>query len=230
MRLLAIIPARGGSKGIPHKNITPLNGKPLIQYTIEAAQATFAPEDICLSTDDEAIMEVAASAGLEVPFRRPAALATDTATTYDVLVHALSYYTAQGIHYDGVVLLQPTSPLRTAQHIEEAIAAFTPDVDMVVSVKETASNPYYVLFEEDALGYLQPTKPSTFTRRQDCPAVWEYNGAVYVINAVSLRNNGSMRFSRIKKYVMDDASSIDIDTPLDLAFAEWWLSEGSQRF
>lgn len=230
MRFLAVIPARGGSKGIPHKNIALLNGKPLIQYTIEAAQAVFAPEDICLSTDDEAIIEVAAAAGLPAPFRRPASLATDTATTYDVLVHALSHYTAQGIHYDGVVLLQPTSPLRTGQHIEEALAAYTPDVDMVVSVKETDSNPYYVLFEEDALGYLQPSKPSTFTRRQDCPTVWEYNGAVYVINAISLRNNGSMRFSRIKKYVMDAASSIDIDAPLDMAFAEWWLREGKARF
>lgn len=224
MRYLAIIPARGGSKGIPKKNIKLLNGKPLIQYTIEAAQKIFKDNDICISTDSKEIKEVVEETGLKVPFLRPDYLSTDTAGTYEVLLHAVDFYEKQGKEYDAVVLLQPTSPLRKTYHIKEALNLFSPDIDMVVSVKQTKSNPYYVLFEEDKEGFLKKSKTGNFTRRQNCPKVWEYNGAIYVINVTSLKKNPIHKFLNNKKYVMEEISSIDIDSELDWIIAEHLLN------
>ena len=112
MKTLVIIPARGGSKGIPHKNIRPLGGKPLICRAIDHARSVAADADICVSTDDPEIIRTVEDYGLHVPFVRPACLATDSCGTYEVLLHALDHYEQQGIHYDAIVLLQPTSPFR----------------------------------------------------------------------------------------------------------------------
>ena len=120
MKILVIIPARGGSKGITHKNIKPLNGKPLIHYTIDEAREIVSDEDICVSTDDPEIIKCVEDYGLKVPFVRPKELATDTAGTYEVLLHALNFYEKQGRHYDVVLLLQNTSPFRKADQIKEA--------------------------------------------------------------------------------------------------------------
>ena len=154
MKVLVIIPARGGSKGIPRKNIKLFNGKPLIYYTIDCARAVCPDEDICVSTDDSEIISVVEQYGLKVPFVRPAELATDTAGTYEVLLHALDFYEKQGKHYDVVMLLQNTSPFRTAEHVKDALKLFNSEVDMVVSVKESSANPYCNLFEEDSNGHL----------------------------------------------------------------------------
>ena len=149
MKYLFIIPARGGSKGIPRKNIRDFLGKPLICHAIDQARA-FAPDaDICLTTDDPEIKDVAENYGLEVPFLRPDYLASDTAGTYEVLLHALDHYEKQGRKYDAIVLLQPTSPFRNTTHIREAIEKYIPDLDMVVTVSESPANPYYTLFDED---------------------------------------------------------------------------------
>jgi CMP-N,N'-diacetyllegionaminic acid synthase len=220
MKPLIIIPARGGSKGVPGKNIKLLNGKPLIQYTIEAALALFSPGIICVSTDDNDIKTCAEEAGIDVPFLRPAELASDSAGTYEVLLHAISEYENKGYYPDTIILLQPTSPFRKAAHISEALDLYSPEIDMVVSVKETKANPYYVLFEEGNNGYLKRSKEATFTRRQDCPAVWEYNGAVYIINIESLKKMPIGSFQKVKKYVMDEFSSHDIDTVFDWKVAE----------
>lgn len=220
MKPLVVIPARGGSKGIPDKNIKLLGGKPLIHYTIEAAREVFSDEVIYVSTDSERIKAVAEETGLKVPFLRPAHLATDTAGTYEVLVHALEHAEQKGYQPDIVVLLQPTSPFRTAQHIREALELYRPEIDMVVSVKETKSNPYYVLFEENEEGFLQKSKEGSFTRRQDCPKVWELNGAIYIINIKALRLGYLETYKKIKKYVMNEKSSVDIDTQFDLRLAE----------
>ena len=158
MNILVVIPARGGSKGIPGKNIKPLNGKPLIYYTIDAARCIADDAHICVSTDDDLIIEVVEHYGLRVPFKRPDYLATDTASTYDVLLHALHYYEEKGEHIDVVVLLQATSPFRTGEHVKEALVLYSNEIDMVVSVKETDSNPYYVCFEENAQGMLEISK------------------------------------------------------------------------
>ena len=227
MRYLVVIPARGGSKGIPRKNIKPFDGKPLIYYTIDTASAVCDDEDICVSTDDAEIISVVEEYGLKVPFVRPAELATDTAGTYEVLLHALDFYEKKGNHYDALVLLQNTSPFRTAEHLKEALKLYTPDVDMVVSVKECAANPYYCVFEENNEGFLHVSKgDGTIYRRQDAPKVYEYNGAIYIINPESLKKQHMHQFKKRVKYVMDEMSSFDLDTMTDWKIAEMIKKEG----
>lgn len=226
MKILVIIPARGGSKGIPHKNIKPLNGKPLIHYTIDEAREIVGDEDICVSTDDPEIIKCVEDYGLKVPFVRPEELATDTAGTYEVLLHALNFYEKQGRHYDVVLLLQNTSPFRTAEHVKEALALYTPEVDMVVSVKECASNPYYCVFEENQDGYLHVCKgDGNIYRRQDAPKVYEYNGAIYIMNAEMLKTTHMHKMQKRVKYVMDEKSSFDLDTMNDWKIAELMAKE-----
>lgn len=221
MKTLVIIPARGGSKGIPRKNIKPLNGKPLIYYSIDCARAICSDEDICVSTDDAEIISVVEKYGLKVPFVRPAELASDTAGTYEVLLHALDFYEKQGRHYDAVVLLQNTSPFRKVEQVKEALGLYNANVDMVVSVKECAANPYYCVFEEDAEGYLHVCKgDGKIFRRQDAPKVYEYNGAIYIMNAATLRTTHMHKMQKRVKYVMDDLSSFDLDTMWDWKIAE----------
>jgi N-acylneuraminate cytidylyltransferase len=140
------------------------------------------------------------------------------------MLHALDYYENSQGPVDRLVLLQPTSPFRTANHIKEALALYDDTMDMVVAVKETKANPYYVLREEDEQGWLQPSKPVVATRRQDVPTVYEINGAIYIIKVAALRQAKLSDFKKVKKYVMEERSSHDIDTPLDWAFAEVLLS------
>ena len=225
MKALVVIPARGGSKGLPGKNIKKLNGKPLIHYTIEAAREVFKDQDIIVSTDSIEIKNVAEETGLKVPFLRPSELSTDTANSQDVLVHALKYYESSNLKPDYIVLLQVTSPLRTAQQVREALSLIHPEMDMVVSVTETSSNPYYVLYEEDDSGYLQKSKQSNFTRRQDCPEVWELNGAIYIINTNSLLLKPMSEFTKLIKYPMNKQTSIDIDDQIDFDLASLIVKE-----
>jgi len=225
MNFLFVIPARGGSKGIPKKNIKLLNGKALILYALENALKLTTADNICVSTDDTEIINLLQKSGYIVPFKRPNHLATDNATTQDVLIHALDFYNSKSINYDAIVLLQPTSPFRLTEQIKEAIKLFDKQLDMVVSVKETSSNPYYNLFEENENGFLLSSKNGSYTRRQDCPKVWEYNGAIYVINVNSLKEMKISEFKKVKKYVMSEETSLDIDTPLDWIIAEHLLSQ-----
>lgn len=226
MKILVIIPARGGSKGIPHKNIKPLAGKPLIHYTIDVARQIVANEDICVSTDDPEIIQCVEDYGLKVPFVRPSELATDTAGTYEVLLHALKYYEQQGKTYDVVILLQNTSPFRTSEQVKEALALYNSNLDMVVSVKECSANPYYCVFEENTEGFLNICKGNgNITRRQDAPKVYEYNGAIYVINPKSLKEMPLYKFTKRIKYVMDEKSSLDLDTMNDWHMAELLISK-----
>lgn len=221
MKTLYVIPARGGSKGLPGKNIKMLAGKPLIGYSVDVARELAADEDICVTTDDAEIIAVVEGMGLKVPFVRPAELATDRSGTYEVLLHALDFYETRGVHYDALVLLQPTSPLRTADDVRACLELYSPDIDMVVSVKQAATNPYYNAFELDADGFLHISKgDGHYTRRQDAPPVWEYNGAVYVINTASLRKMTLGEFPRRKMYEMSATHSIDIDTAADFLQAE----------
>lgn len=228
MNILTIIPARGGSKGIPHKNIKPLAGKPLIHYTIDVARQIVADEDICVSTDDVEIIHCVEDYGLKVPFVRPAELATDTAGTYEVLLHALKYYEQQGKTYDVIILLQNTSPFRTPKQVKEALALYNSNLDMVVSVKECSANPYYCVFEENTEGFLNICKgKGNIIRRQDAPKVYEYNGAIYVINPKSLKEMPLYKFTKRIKYVMDEKSSLDLDTMNDWHMAELLISKSS---
>lgn len=225
MKPLVIIPARGGSKGVPGKNIKPLAGRPLLHYTIDAARAIAPDEAVCVTTDSEEIARCAREAGLDVPFLRPAELASDGAGTYPVLLHALDWYGRNRDYVpDTVVLLQPTSPFRTGAHVREALALYeaaAPDIDMVVSVVRARTNPYLNCYETDRDGFLHISKgEGRIACRQDAPACWEYNGAIYVINPDTLRRMPLSDFPRRLPYEMDAMASLDIDTPLDWAVAE----------
>lgn len=223
MRTLYLITARGGSKGIPGKNIKPFMGSPLICHTILQARESGAPdEDICLSTDSPEIIRVAEEFGLRVPFVRPDYLAADTSTSYDVILHALDFYESRGIHYDRVVLLQPTSPLRTAGDIKGALDLWSPDIDMVVSVRKARTNPYINAYEPDETGMLHISKGdgSSTVRRQGAPQVWEFNGAVYVMTEKSLRTSPMSKFRKVIPFEMPGTRSVDIDSPLDWIVAE----------
>lgn len=227
---LYIIPARGGSKGIPRKNIKLLAGVPLIQYSIVVARALADDDHIIVTTDDEEIAQVARLTGLPVPYMRPSHLATDTAGSREVILDAMDFADSQGIEYDNVVLLQPTSPMRTVADVEACCKLYNDDVDMVVSVVEAAANPYYNCFETDkTTGFIKVCKgDGGFTRRQDAPKVWEYNGAVYVINPQSIRTMTMGEFPRKVPCEMPRERSIDLDTPLDWAIAEVVMNELSK--
>ncbi len=226
MKTLCVIPARGGSKGIPKKNIKQLGGKPLIYYAIDGARSIADDSDICVSTDDPEIVKKVEDYGLKVPFVRPSYLASDTMGTYEVLLHALDFYEKQGKKYERIVLLQPTSPFRSPEDIKGAMNKYTAEIDMVVSVKEASSNPYYNSFEEDGNGYLVISKgDGHYCRRQEAPKAWEYNGAVYVINTESLKEKNISDFNKIVKYEMDDLHSVDLDTMFDWKVAELLISE-----
>ena len=221
MNYLVIIPARGGSKGIKNKNIKLLKGKPLINYTIEEARKVFDDSKIYISTDSIEIKNIVEDAGIKVPFIRPEELATDTANSRDVVLHAINHYENKNdLILDYIILLQPTSPFRNSKNIMDSLALWNKNIDMVVSVKETKSNPYYTLFEENSAGLLIKSKKSDFTRRQDIPKVWELNGAIYLINALSIKSKKIHEFNKVVKYEMDEISSLDIDNKLDWLFAE----------
>lgn len=226
MKILVVIPARGGSKGIPHKNIKPLNGKPLICYSIDVARQFTKDEDICVTTDDDEIIKVVENYGLKVPFKRPDYLATDTCGSNEVIQHAWGYFEDKGIHYDAVLLLQPTSPFRKVEFLKEAVALYDDSIDMVTSVKSAPCNPYYDGFEDNEEGLLTISKgDGTIERRQDAPKVWQLNGSIYVINPKSLMDKGLTHFTRIRKYAMPELYSVDIDNPFDWKVAELVISE-----
>lgn len=226
MEVLVVIPARGGSKGIPYKNIKPLNGKPLICFSIDVARQFTTDENICVTTDDDKIIEVVENYGLKVPFKRPDYLATDTCGSNEVIQHAWQFYADKGKHYDAVLLLQPTSPFRKVEFLKEAVALYDDSVDMVTSVVSAPCNPYYDAYEENEAGMLEICKgDGTIARRQDAPKVWQQNGSVYVINPKSLMEIGMGAFTRIKKYAMPELYSIDLDTMLDWKMAEMMISE-----
>lgn len=218
MRVLYLIPARGGSKGIPHKNIKGFAGKPLINYSIDVARKLATDSKICVSTDDDEIINVVESLGLKIPFKRPNYLASDTATSSDVIVHALKWYESNGVTYDTVVLLQPTSPLRRLQDIKDCLESYNDSLDMVTTVKKSYVSA--VLCNEDESGYLQMTFGKSGVRSQDAKELYEYNGAVYVNNAKAVLEKGLGGFTKIKKYVMPEINSLDIDTMID-----WYMVE-----
>lgn len=227
VKTLWLVPARGGSKGIPHKNVKPFCGRPLVSRSVDQAVACMEPDDmVFVSTDSEEIKAAAVDAYADaVPFMRPDRLATDTASSYDVIIHALEEFRNRGIEFERVVLLQPTSPLRTEDDIRAAIEKWNPEIDMAVSVCEARANPYYNAFETDADGMLHISKgDGKYTRRQDAPKVWEYNGAVYVMTVESLLKGPMSQFKRIVPSPMSSTHSVDLDTPLDWMIAETLFS------
>lgn len=220
-RILFIIPARGGSKGLPGKNIKLLHGKPLLHYSIDYARLFADDKDILVSTEDASIAACAASAGLEIPFLRPAKLAGDETGMSEVLLHALNMFADHNDIYESIVLLQPTSPLRRKDHLQHALSLYNSDIDMIVSVCESKANPYFNLYEEDEDGFLSISKRSGVSARQKAPPVYLFNGSIYIINAASLISYQSISdFRKVRKFVMEKEFSVDIDDATDWLFAE----------
>lgn len=216
--VLFVIPARGGSKRLPKKNIKPLAGKPLICYSIDIARELTDDKSICVSTDSDDIIFVVSSYGYKVPFRRPEELASDTAITNDVLVHAINFYKNQGREFKYLVLLQVTSPLRRKEDILNALNLMDDTCDMVVSVRK--SHAASVMCHENEEGFLTPTLKKTYGRGQDFKGeYYEFNGSIYAMKVDSLLQKGMSAFNR-KKYIMPDILSTDIDTEEDFIEAE----------
>lgn len=220
---LFVIPARGGSKGLPGKNIKKLCGKPLIAYSIDVARKFVDDKHICVSTDSEEIKNIVESYGLVVPFLRPDYLATDTSTTNDVLVHAVNFFKRQGLEYKKLVLLQPTSPLRTSQDVQGAMELYRDDIDMVVSVVK--SHAPAVLCCENENGFVDLLYNIKSAGRQHLPDMYEFNGAVYIICIQALLDKGLSKFTKRVKYVMSKDHSVDIDDIYDFKLVETILND-----
>lgn len=220
--MLAVIPARGGSRGVPKKNIKSLAGKPLIAYTLEAAREADIFQKIVVSTDSKEIADVAISYGAEVPFLRPANLAGDFVSSDDVVLHALAYYQQNGIEFDTVCKLQPTSPFRNERHLKEAYQILCGEgVDFVVSVCECEHSPLWTaaLDEKNSLdGFLiEEVKNSC---RQKLPVYYRLNGAIYMGKTKEFYKNKSFFGKNGRAYIMEQSDSIDIDSQLDFRVAE----------
>ena len=226
-KILAIIPARGGSKGIVGKNIKELNGKPLIAYTIEEAKKSEYINRIVVSTDNEEIANISKKYGAEVPFLRPLELAQDDTPTIECVIHMLNVLKENEDYIpDYVCLLQCTSPLRTFNDIDGTIEKLlSTGLDSAASVCEAEVNPYWTnIFNGERLEYFFKDGKE-ITRRQDLPNVYRLNGAVYVAKCDVLKNEMTFETEYTTGYVMDKNSSIDIDDIIDFKFAELLMKE-----
>jgi len=232
MKILYIIPARKGSKGLPGKNTKFLGDKPLIDYSIDFALDNLQIDDkLCISTNDEAVIEIVKSKGISIPFIRPEELSNDNASSHDVIIHAINHYQKLNQTFDAVLLLQPTSPYRNQDDFTNLIKEFSVEIDMVVSVKLAKENPYFTLFEQNNEGFLCKSKIGEFERRQDCPEVYAYNGSMYLINIESIKKSRITAFKNIKKVIMPEERSVDIDTLADWILAEFYLkNENSKNY
>jgi len=223
-KVLALIPARGGSKGIINKNIIDLCGKPLIAYTIEAAVKSRYIDDVVVTTDSRRIAEVALEYGAQVPFLRPEALASDTSKTIDAVLHAISTLENQGKKYDILVLLQPTQPLRNEDDIDSSLELCVEKKGGVVSVSEVGDHPILIRqIDEDGILNKMLAVDST-VRRQDMPTYYRVNGCVYVNDISEVNEDLSFNDNRIP-YVMPRERAVDIDEPVDLCVAAYYLGK-----
>lgn len=224
LRFLAIIPARGGSKGIPHKNMYKLGDQPLIVYTLQAALQAKYISSVFVSSDDNMILDIAQSYGVNT-LKRPKDLASDSALTEPVIEHVITNIPNFIQCYDYIVLLQPTSPLRTANHIDEAIDfLLQSDASALISVKEV-DNKFLKSFIINGNKFLQPVSNPLypFSRRQDLPLLYMPNGAIYIVKAEEFLQTKKLYTSKTLPYIMDSMSSLDIDTLDDINKCEEYL-------
>lgn len=231
-QVLALVTARGGSKGLPRKNVLPLAGRPLIAWSIQAAQQAACRPRVVVSTDDEEIAQAARDWGAEVPFLRPAELARDDSPHIDVILHAVGWLEReQGYRPQWVLLLQPTSPLRQARDIDQALAlARARGAESVVSVQE-APAPAHLLRTLDPAGRPRPLLPSGpgYQRRQDQPALYALNGAIYLVSRRMLLSRAALMDQDTLALVMPPERSLDVDTAWDLHLARLILEDGHAR-
>ena len=229
MNVLAIIPARSGSKGVPNKNARLLGGKPLIAYSIEQAQSSIFIRDIIVSTDSEEIGEMAKRFGAQVPFIRPAHLSSDTAKSIDVVIHAVEFLKEQGKNYDAVILLQPTSPFREVSLIDSAITQFSSsDMDSLVSVSQVPYeyNPHWV-YEINENGFLSLAtgEKQIIPRRQDLPQAFHRDGNIYISSVEVLLKKRSFYGEKLGFIETKSEINVNIDTMDDWDEAERFLKK-----
>jgi len=233
MKVLGIITARGGSKGIPRKNIRPLCGKPLLAYTAEAALRARLLSSVVLSTEDDEIAAVGQAYGLRVPFMRPLELAGDRVPSLPVVQHAVRWLSEHGELYDAVCLLQPTNPLRKAEHIDACLELLqNKNADAVVSVLPVPHeyNPHWVYFQDDTGAlHISTGEAQPIPRRQDLPPAFHRDGSVYVTKRDVLMERNSLFGDRLVGYAMDPAHSVNIDLPEDWQVAEELLRRSNVR-
>jgi len=214
--VLGLVPARGGSKGIKRKNARLLAGKPLLAYTADAALGARGLSRVLLSTDDPEIASIGKAAGLDVPFLRPAELAVDSTPMIDVVLHVIRWFQDQGLNYDAVCLLQPTSPLRSSATIDRCISLlWDRSVDSVVSVRPvpTEHNPYWVYFE-DADGLLRPSmgdKPEVPCRQQ-LPRAFHADGSIFLARTKTIVAQHSLKCKRMLAAISPEQEAVDLDT------------------
>ena len=224
LSVLGIIPARGGSKGVPRKNIRPLAGKPLLAYTAEAALDARRLAAVVLSTEDSEIAEVGRQSGLEVPFLRPMELARDSSPTLPVVQHMLDWMEKHGRRYDAICLLQPTSPFRGSGMIDGCIELLErTGADSVVTVLAVPpeNNPHWVYFADDTGRLRLSTGESApIPRRQDLPAAWRREGSIYVTRRDVTMEQNSLYGANLIGYAVAGSYSVNIDGPEDWARAE----------
>lgn len=221
--VLCVIPARGGSKGLPGKNIKELSGKPLIAYTIEQARESKYIDRVIVSTDNDEIAVISKKCGAEVPFMRPAALSGDQVATVEVLLHAINWLEEEEKYdFDILVLLHTTTPLRAVKDIDSCIKLLQgPKVDNVFSVTEAHRNPYFNMVEEDADGFVRLVKEGCYSTRQSAPKVFDMNASIYVWWKNVLKEKKKIFLKKTKAYVMPKERSIDIDDDLDFRIVEY---------
>jgi len=219
MKILGVIPARGGSKGVPGKNIKELNGKPLIQYTAEVALESELIDTLVLSSDDNEIIEVAKKIGIDVPFVRPKDLAQDKSPTFPVIIHALEYYKSIGIEFDAVCLLQVTSPFRSVDFLNKAINKFiNQDADSLVSVQEVPHeyNPHWVFKPNDSEELKLVTgEKEIISRRQNLPKTYHRDGSIYITKTSVLLHKNSLYGNKIAYIESPKEWYVNIDTMKD---------------
>jgi len=229
VKILGLIPARGGSKGVPGKNIKLLAGKPLIAYTVEQANAAKGIDKLILSTDDESIAKVAKEIGLEVPFMRPIELANDSAKSLDVVVHALDFLEQKGEVYDAVCLLQVTSPYRPDGSIDEAIELFKKTKpDSLVSVRKVPDefNPHWTFkIKGDNRLQIATGEKHIIPRRQELPPAYHRDGAIYITSVSCIREKHSLLGDDIVAFPIDSPKLINIDTMDDWYEAEAFYAQ-----
>ena len=222
--VLTLIPARGGSKGLPGKNIRPFFGKPLIARTIDSARDSGMGGRIVVSTDDKEIARVAAECGAAVPFLRPAEIANDAAPVLAAALHALAWFeNHDGWKPEWLLLLQPTSPLRTADDIRRAFElVHAADTDAVVAVSETKSHPFWIK-TLDSSGHLQPfiADQKAPARRQELPLAYALNGLLYLVRVSTLKNEGAFCPVKTRPLVIPSNRAFDIDSEEDFLIAEF---------
>ena len=220
--VLAIIPARGGSKGIKGKNILSIEGKPLIAYTIEAARASEYIDTVIVSTDNQEIADISKAYGAEVPFLRPAELASDYAKTIDAVLHAVYTLKEMGKEYDYLVLLQPTQPLRSAEDIDHAIILCDKEMRGVVSISRVKDHPVLMRYMNAQGEMCKLLELNSTVRRQDMPDYYRVNGCVYVNPMSEVTGELSFNDNPIP-YIMPVERSVDIDGYEDIALVEYYL-------